>query len=32
MGVSKAQETDMLRISASDQPEQPQIVVLTAQQ
>lgn len=32
MGVSKAQETEMLRISASDQPEQPQIVVLTAQQ
>ncbi|MDX2162396.1 MAG: MBL fold metallo-hydrolase [bacterium] len=32
MGVSKAQEAETLRISASDQPEQPQVVVLTPQQ
>ncbi|MFN8529550.1 MAG: MBL fold metallo-hydrolase [Anaerolineae bacterium] len=31
MGVSKAQESDTLRISASDQPEQPQVVVLLPQ-
>jgi L-ascorbate metabolism protein UlaG (beta-lactamase superfamily) len=28
MGVSKAQESDTLKVTASDQPEQPQIVVL----
>ena len=31
MGVSQRQETDMLRVSASDQPEQPQIMLLTPQ-
>jgi len=31
MGVSKAQEADSLKVSASDMPEQPQVVVLTQQ-
>lgn len=31
MGVSKVQELDSLRVSASDQPEQPQVVLLTPQ-
>jgi L-ascorbate metabolism protein UlaG (beta-lactamase superfamily) len=31
MGVSKAQESDTLRVSAADTPEQPQVVVLTPQ-
>lgn len=31
MGVSKVQELDMLKVSASDMPDQPQVVVLSAQ-
>lgn len=31
MGVSKAQEAEMLKVAASDMPEQPQVVVLSAQ-
>ncbi|MBK8031514.1 MAG: MBL fold metallo-hydrolase [Anaerolineae bacterium] len=31
MGVSKVQESDMLKVSASDMPDQPQVVVLSAQ-
>ncbi|MCC6802154.1 MAG: MBL fold metallo-hydrolase [Anaerolineae bacterium] len=31
MGVSKAQESDTLKITAADMPEQPQVVVLTPQ-
>lgn len=31
MGVSKVQEADTLKITASDLPEQPQVVVLTPQ-
>ncbi len=31
MGVSKVQESDLLKVSASDMPEQPQVVVLSAQ-
>ena len=32
MGVSKVQESDTLKVSAADTPEQPQIVVLAPQQ
>jgi L-ascorbate metabolism protein UlaG (beta-lactamase superfamily) len=31
MGVSKVQESDTLKVSAADMPEQPQVVVLTPQ-
>lgn len=31
MGVSKVQESDTLKVSAADVPEQPQVVVLTPQ-
>jgi L-ascorbate metabolism protein UlaG (beta-lactamase superfamily) len=31
MGVSKVQESDTLKVSAADTPEQPQVVVLTPQ-
>ncbi len=31
MGVSKAQESDTLKVSAADTPEQPQVVILTPQ-
>ena len=31
MGVSKAQESDTLKVSAADAPEQPQVVILTPQ-
>ena len=31
MGVSKVQESDTLKVTAADMPEQPQVVVLTPQ-